>query len=266
MTINVVFANNTYAIPETSETGWGALTNFLVALANQSASTLSMFQSVRTTTTTPTALLSTDFALLVNVNSASVVTLPTGVTKQVYCIADASGLAFTNNITINTTGGQLIDGASSYTIKSNFGAIFVIFDGTQWRIISEYVSDQKYVRNNNTNASFVDSSVSAFGAFATAANGQGCSVTFSGTNSFDFLISLDSGESIRCLTDFKSNVISAISDISNIYVNAASGTNQFAVSKSANSFVINFKNNLGSSKVVEIKSLTAKITSATAWS
>jgi len=47
-------------------------------------------------------------------------------------IKDESGGAGTNNITINTQGGQLIDGAVSIAIIVNYGVGRVYSDGTNW--------------------------------------------------------------------------------------------------------------------------------------
>lgn len=45
-------------------------------------------------------------------------------------IKDAGGLAGTNNITLTTEGAQLIDGAATAVINSNYSAINVYCDGT----------------------------------------------------------------------------------------------------------------------------------------
>jgi hypothetical protein len=51
--------------------------------------------------------------------------------NETHTIKDAIGNAGTNNITIQG-GGINIDGAASYVINFNLGAITLAYDGTQW--------------------------------------------------------------------------------------------------------------------------------------
>lgn len=264
MTVFVTFQGNTYPIPETGETGWGNLTDYLVALSN-AASTNNVLQSIRTTTAVSTTLTAVDYTLLVNHGAASTVFLPAGITKTIYCIFDTSGNAFTNNITITPTGGQLIDQDANYIIKSNYGGIMVQFDGTKWKVLCERLNNQITVRNNSTNTSFVDAGLIGRSAFASAADGLAASADFVGSNTIHFLISLSTGESILCHTSFLSDQITCLSDTSNLFVNAGSGTSQIAVSKSASSATITVRNNLGGARLIEIRALTNRITNATAW-
>lgn len=89
-----------------------------------------------TDVTTPTyTALATDYFLCVDTATAPVtITLPTGTLGSVYIVKDCSGDANTNPITINGTGGQLVDGSSA-TINSPYGAIELIFNGAEWSIV-----------------------------------------------------------------------------------------------------------------------------------
>lgn len=78
--------------------------------------------------------LSTDYFLCVLTNGVVTITLPTGVLGTVYIVKDCFGDAANNPITIQGTGGQLVDGSTA-TINTNFGSITVIFDGTEWSIV-----------------------------------------------------------------------------------------------------------------------------------
>jgi len=51
-------------------------------------------------------------------------------------IKDKGLNAFTNNITISTEGGELIDGAATYTVASNGGAVALESDGSNWWIVA----------------------------------------------------------------------------------------------------------------------------------
>jgi hypothetical protein len=89
-----------------------------------------------TDVTTPTyTALATDYMLCVDTaTNAVTITLPTGILGTVYMIKDCSGDADTNNITIQGTGGQLVDGSSA-TINSPYGNIQLIFNGVEWSIV-----------------------------------------------------------------------------------------------------------------------------------
>lgn len=89
-----------------------------------------------TLVTTPTYnALGTDYFLCVDTTTTPVtITLPTGILGTVYMVKDCSGDANINNITIQGTGGQLVDGSGSATINSPYGNLQFIFNGTEWSI------------------------------------------------------------------------------------------------------------------------------------
>jgi len=89
-----------------------------------------------TNVTTPTyTALSTDYYLCVDTSTNAVtITLPTGILGTVYIIKDCSGDAATNPITVNGTGGQMID-LSTATIDAPYGSIQLIFNGVEWNIV-----------------------------------------------------------------------------------------------------------------------------------
>jgi len=65
------------------------------------------------------------------------ITLPTavGIVGKVYTIKQLA--AYTSGTLINTTGGQLIDGAATYTLSAQYKFVTVISDGANWQIISK---------------------------------------------------------------------------------------------------------------------------------
>ena len=74
---------------------------------------------------------------LVRVNSASTaktINLYTAVGNKGkrIIIKDAAGLAATNNITIDANGSETIDGALTAKIKTNWAALSLVSDGTNW--------------------------------------------------------------------------------------------------------------------------------------
>ena len=84
-------------------------------------------------TATYTAL-STDYFLCVLTNAPVTITLPAGILGTVYIVKDCFGAAATNPVTIQGTGGQLVDGSTA-TINTNFGSLQFVFNGTDWSIV-----------------------------------------------------------------------------------------------------------------------------------
>ena len=86
---------------------------------------------VTTATYTATAQ---DYFLCVDVAAPVTITLPTGILGTVYIVKDCDGDAVTNPITVQGTGGELVDGATA-TINTPYGSISFIFNGTEWSIV-----------------------------------------------------------------------------------------------------------------------------------
>lgn len=82
---------------------------------------------------------------------------------QVFIIKDESGGATTNNITVTTASGTtLIDGATTYVINTNYGFIEVLYNGTNYHIITESASASTSLSTANTTVQVV-SNVMDFG-------------------------------------------------------------------------------------------------------
>ena len=88
----------------------------------------------KVTTETYNVLPNDYFVCVDTATFAVTLTLPIGILGTVYVIKDCSGNADTNPITINGSGGQLIDGSGA-TINSPFGSIQLIFSGDEWCIV-----------------------------------------------------------------------------------------------------------------------------------
>lgn len=117
-------------------TDWNTVCQALVdtrtAILTPSGAQGGAFNSQSGTTYTTVA---TDYIVHMTSSSARTVTLVStaGLFKgQIQIIKDANGNAGTNNITVNTSGGQTIDGAASKTINSNYGDLRLYTDGTNW--------------------------------------------------------------------------------------------------------------------------------------
>lgn len=87
------------------------------------------------TASTVTLTTLTNIALIQTSGSSITVNLPaTPSSGQTITIKD-KGSALTNNITVSGNGND-IDGASNAIINTNYGAIEVIYDGSEWFITS----------------------------------------------------------------------------------------------------------------------------------
>ena len=91
-------------------------------------------------TTTPYTIQNSDEVIFVNVAGPAKVILPSsgtaGACKRSFFIKDFSGLASTNPIIITSLGNKTIDGISFAILNGGYSHIHVIYDGTNWKIIS----------------------------------------------------------------------------------------------------------------------------------
>ena len=93
--------------------------------------------TVRVAVATPDTVLLTDEVVSYEVPGpvAVAVTLPAGVTGQVFYIKDGLGLASpATPITITPTAGT-IDGAATATINVPYGALTLVYSGIEWKIL-----------------------------------------------------------------------------------------------------------------------------------
>lgn len=94
--------------------------------------------TVRTATATPDTVLVTDEVVSYEVAGpvAVAVALPAGVTGQVFYLKDGLGLAApATPITITPNGIETIDGAATATINTPYGALTIVYSGTEWKIL-----------------------------------------------------------------------------------------------------------------------------------
>lgn len=116
-------------ITVTPTTGTGAET--VTITANGLA-----LEPVRIATTSPDTVTNADAIVVYEllVPGPVAVTLPVGTTGHIFYLKDGTGDASTNPITITPTAGT-IDGALTATINSDFGALTLVWNGTQWNIL-----------------------------------------------------------------------------------------------------------------------------------
>ena len=89
---------------------------------------------VSTTTTSVSLTASVDLTLVDTAGGAVTITLPTavGVTGRTYTVKKIS--ADVNAVTVNTTGGQTIDGVASIAFRIPQTSLDFVSDGINWRI------------------------------------------------------------------------------------------------------------------------------------
>lgn len=76
----------------------------------------------------------TDEYIGVNSTTPVTITLPTGTNGREYIIKDEHGIGF-GIVNVTGTGGQTIDGLSTYPLLIPLGSISVVFRGTGWHIV-----------------------------------------------------------------------------------------------------------------------------------
>lgn len=120
---------------------------------------------------------------------------------------------------------------------------------------------------NATNASFVGTGQTASATGATATNLQTATATFS-TDQIEFTIEVGVGAneraSIKCVANYGSASISAISDTQGLFLVSDAGTGIY-VFKSASSGVVSIKNRMGGSRVIRVYGLDTTFSATTAW-
>lgn len=82
----------------------------------------------------------TDYYLLMNTGSSGTttrtVTLPENApVGTTYIVKDIGGAAGSANISIARSGSDTIDGQTTQTINSNYGAVTLVSDGVNWFIV-----------------------------------------------------------------------------------------------------------------------------------
>lgn len=163
MSIARTWNNTNYSIPESGETGWMSLTDFLVDLASNAQTTNKQFLATRVSTLATTVVsAATDCVVGINYAGAATVNLPAGVANQIFFIGDESNNAATNNIELIPNGTNTIDGGSSFVIANNKQKVIIVFYQGDWKLISNTIasSDVPITASSVdtlTNKSLVDS-------------------------------------------------------------------------------------------------------------
>lgn len=102
-------------------------------------SATNLFQFNNLSSNLTIAPVDTFVAIAVDTSASRTIELPTASAVsagRIYMIKDATGNSETNPITLNAAGGDLVEGASSLTIESDFSCTFVIGNGVDaWYII-----------------------------------------------------------------------------------------------------------------------------------
>ena len=137
-TVSVVPANGTLQHGELAintadgKLFYGKVVNTVGTLATGGGGAAAV-TAVRTVTTS-TVVLSSDELILCDLTTGALsVTLPLGTIGQPYTIKKLDASA--NLLTVNTTGGQLIDGGTFGTVRYQYTSFSVVSDGSNWQVI-----------------------------------------------------------------------------------------------------------------------------------
>jgi hypothetical protein len=76
-----------------------------------------------------------------------------------FCIIDGNGDSATYNITVQGSSSQTINGASTYVMTSNKQAAIFQFNGTEWKVITEYPGATLRVSKGGTGLTAVGSAL-----------------------------------------------------------------------------------------------------------
>jgi hypothetical protein len=85
-------------------------------------------------TTTPFTATLDDYFIGVDLATAASIVLPISPAGTIFIVKDIDGDATTNPITITDIAGALIDGAASEVINAPYGALQLVFNGTEWNL------------------------------------------------------------------------------------------------------------------------------------
>lgn len=116
----------------------GTFSSAVVNMSNQAGYILGSWWNKQGTITGDFTLNSQSYSIKCNAIIPIAVTLPLASTVGVgrtYIITDISGNAAANNITITCSGGDLIDGAATFPINTNYGTATVEAISTGWSVI-----------------------------------------------------------------------------------------------------------------------------------
>lgn len=132
-------AGTVYSVPAAGEVNWASLSNYLVALQNAQATTTQKV-AIRTAVTTPVTVAQvSDYAIVTDLTAPGAVTvnLPAGTPGQVFIIADGKGDAGTNNITIDPSGAETINGQATLVLNHDYQGAMICYDGadTDWKVV-----------------------------------------------------------------------------------------------------------------------------------
>jgi len=104
----------------------------------------SLSQKVETITATTTLSSDNNTIVCNNGTTAITINLPSVTSPdcagRIYTIKKGSMMSSTANVTIDGNGSETIDGATTFLLSDDQGAVTIANDGSEWKIISDHLS------------------------------------------------------------------------------------------------------------------------------
>ncbi len=129
-----------FSIPAAGEVNWASLSDFLISLGSSAQGTTFQKFADRVATTSPVTVSVNDCIVITKlaVPASVAVSFPAGVDKAIIWVADGTGDAQTNNVTITPHGADTIEGAATYVIAANGQAVGFVFNAgtTNWKLFT----------------------------------------------------------------------------------------------------------------------------------
>lgn len=268
MAIPVTFAGQTYSIPQRGDTGWFALTDYLVALSQAQTRTQTTF-NLRSVSAS-TSVTSTDTFIAADTSGGNItVTFPAAALNNGRLLGVII-TAGTNQAILTPDGSDTISGATSYSWSVVGTAAYFVAVGSNWQLLASVGTPVPQLSGAIADATngTVASSFAAplFTATTSVGNLQSCAITFaSARQCYELWINASSTQPVLARCSFGSSVVTAAYDPAGLFLPTQSGTG-IAVTKSSNNATLTVQNRLGTSASFQITATLALITSVTAWS
>lgn len=199
------------------------------------------------------SVISTDYIITVQKTAPQItsIILPASpVTSRSIIVKDGSGNAASFPITINGNGKN-IDGAASFILNLNYSSVEIVYNGTQWNVIGNYLESDGNVVGPGSST---DNAIARFNG-TSGASIQNSGVIIDDSNNISGVVDLSASGQISSLTDIIQGSATPI-NTTNI---PTPGISAMTTSGNPGFCMARFANNNGNGKIFLVKSRGATI-------